>query len=291
MESLLKIWFNRRFPQNYIIQNPFRGSAILAVFTFVFAIAYQPLHSHASASLSYGVTMSLYSVLAAIAALIFIFLIRSIPYFSGLKEWTLSKELLAIIIILAGMGTGIYLAAFLIEPPAPRWNIATFWDSCKNAFLVGILPFSFFTIINLNRLPGRYQFMQDTPADSPGNEPPFPDKLIQIESSLKKERLTFYPDQFLYAESDGNYVVFHLKEEKGERKKIIRNSISEIEEQLSGYPAFVRTHRSFIVNIKKVKKKQGNASGYRLTLEDVQESIPVSRNNIDKLKGLLEFSG
>ena len=109
---------------------------------------------------------------------------------------------------------------------------------------------------------------------------------IQIESKLKKETLEFYPGQFLYAESDGNYVVFYLKQENEIRKKVIRNSISEVENQLSGQSHFFRTHRSFIVNLEKITGKEGNASGYRLYLEGLSTEIPVSRQNVTRFDKL-----
>ena len=103
---------------------------------------------------------------------------------------------------IAGVGIGIYFFAFVIEPRAPCWNIATLWDSCKNAFLVGILPFSFFTITNLHHLPGRKTSIYDSGSED--DETPTLERGIEIKSKLKKETLSFYPSEFLYAESDGN---------------------------------------------------------------------------------------
>jgi DNA-binding LytR/AlgR family response regulator len=103
--------------------------------------------------------------------------------------------------------------------------------------------------------------------------------LIQISSQLKKEELSFYPSQFLYAESDGNYVVFYLSINNLVKKEIIRNSINSIEQQLSGIPYFLRIHRAFIVNLKKVRSKQGNTLGYMIKLSETEIKIPVSRKN------------
>jgi DNA-binding LytR/AlgR family response regulator len=103
--------------------------------------------------------------------------------------------------------------------------------------------------------------------------------LIQISSQLKKEELSFYPSQFLYAESDGNYVVFYLNINNLVKKEIIRNSINSIEQQLSEIPYFLRIHRAFIVNLKKVRSKQGNTLGYMIKLSETEIKIPVSRKN------------
>ena len=102
---------------------------------------------------------------------------------------------------------------------------------------------------------------------------------IQIRSKLKKDELIFYPSQLIYAESDGNYMVFHLLVNDKLTKKMIRNSMSDVERQLSDFPEFFRTHRAFMVNLKKVTAKKGNSSGYQLKLSDTDFEIPVSRQN------------
>ncbi len=97
---------------------------------------------------------------------------------------------------------------------------------------------------------------------------------------MKKEDLNFYSEQFIYAASDGNYVDFFIEGTNGIIKKTIRNSISNVEEQLFRFPQFFRTHRAFIVNLKRLEKKQGNSLGYDLNLSGIDEKIPVARNKI-----------
>jgi DNA-binding LytR/AlgR family response regulator len=70
-------------------------------------------------------------------------------------------------------------------------------------------------------------------------------------------------------------------------KKIIRNSINNIAEQLSIVPYFIRTHRGFIVNVKQVISQKGNTLGYRLKLDGVEEIIPVSRQNTREFDQLM----
>ena len=106
------------------------------------------------------------------------------------------------------------------------------------------------------------------------------EKIIEVASQLKKEELRFRPDEFLYAEAEGNYVTFYLKSKDTIKKVMIRNSISNIARQLSHYPFFFRSHRAYIINLNMVHSKHGNALGYRLKIEGVHFEIPVSRSNI-----------
>ena len=272
-------WLNIKYPQNYIIRNPFKGALIIAVFIFGFTVLYKPLNTHASRALSYEATMAIYCFLSGIFIFLSVRILKTIKYFSDSKDWTIFKELLSVFIVLFILGVAIYLLGFFIEQAGKRWNISTFLDSLKGAFLTGIIPLAFFTAINY-----RYLFPEsiiyyegNIPKTGMGNQPQ--EDLIQISSQLKKEELSFYPGEFIYAESDGNYVVFYLNRNNQVKKEIIRNSINNIEQQLSGIPYFLRVHRAFIVNLKKVRSKQGNTLGYLIKLTETEFKIPVSRKN------------
>ena len=102
--------------------------------------------------------------------------------------------------------------------------------------------------------------------------------------------LAFQADELLYAFSDGNYVVFHLVRENDIQSVRIRNSISEIENQLSDIPFYFRCHRGFIVNLNMVASKKGNASGYLLKLKHGHDTIPVSRKNTHLFRQLMQES-
>ena len=275
------------FPQNFIIRSPFRGAAILAIFNFLFLLLYRPLSAHGNIFLSYEAAMAVYSSIGAFSVWGIIQILKSKTHFLTLHDWTFLKELTTIVILLAGMGIAVYLTGFISEPPANRWNWNTFLDSFKNAFLTGILPFAYFTGINLRYLfpAGAHIEQELPPPPSPGKKP---EKLIQMTSKLKKESLSFYPSEFIYAVSDANYIDFYLLKEGRVIKKTIRNSMNNVMHQFSEFPYVMRTHRAFIVNLNKIRKKKGNALGYQLTLEGIEETIPVSRQNIAGFDETLE---
>jgi hypothetical protein len=287
MNTGIHKWLNTKYPQNYIIKNPVIGTLIIAVFVFGFAVLYKPLNTHAAGSLSYEATMAIYSFLSGIFIFLSVRILKTIKCFSSSNDWTIFKELLSVFIVLFVLGIAIYLLGFFIEPSGERWNISTFLNSFKGAFLTGIIPLTFFSAINY-----RFLFSQDVKYyeennASTGSGKQLHENLIQISSQLKKEELSFYPSQFLYAESDGNYVVFYLNKDNLIKKEVIRNSINNIEQQFSEIPYFLRTHRAFIVNLKKVRSKQGNTLGYMIKLTDNEFKIPVSRNNTKIFNELL----
>lgn len=270
--------FLKKFPQNLVVRQPLPGALLIAGICFVFLVAYRPLSAHETGEMTYAQTMAIYCTVVAFGVFIAVKSLKTIPWFAPKEQWTFLKEILFTLLVLTCLGIVIYLAAFFIEPPADRLNFTTFLDSLKNAFLIGILPFALFTGANLNYLFSAQGFQALTmiPADPsahPGEE------RIEIDSRLKKEKLSFFPSQFIYAEADGNYIVFYLSDGDAVKKKTIRNSITNIEKQLAHIPHFFRTHRAFIVNLKKVSGREGNVAGFRLSIKGSKQQVPVSRQN------------
>jgi hypothetical protein len=276
MAAIISAWLNKKYPQNYVIKNPFIGTIIFFIFCIFFAIVYKPLEVHESRFFSHNITVTVYFIIVAFPFYVLIKILKRIRYYSNADNWTIFREISSIVILLSGIGITVYFSGFLLEPPIQRWNIETFLNSLFSTFLIGIVPFGFFTVIN-------YRYLLVTDIIKNFNTEAYKtsavqsEELIRIESQLKKEELVFYPDQLIYAESDGNYIVFHLNIENQAKKRIIRNSISNIEQQLAAFPFLFRTHRAFIINIKKVSSQKGNTLGYRLKLAGTDTEIPVSR--------------
>lgn len=271
-------FFKKSYPQNLIIRKPLIGGMIIFAFTFGFIVIYKPLEAHASIAESIELTMAVYAFIASMAMYVMIIALKRINYFKREEDWTVLKEVIAVFILLLILGVVVYFAAFVVEPPADRWTLITFFDSVKSAFLVGIIPFTLFSAINYP-----YLFLISTDLRRPKqiqDNTGLAESRIRIASQLKKESLSFFPSQFLLAESDGNHVVFSLSEDKTTRQVKIRNTISNVEEQLAGFPFIIRCHRAFLVNIDHITNKSGNASGYKLKVEGLEKEIPVSRQNI-----------
>ncbi len=272
-----KLNLKTKYPQNYIIKKPIFGTLVLFVFTLGFTLLYHPLKTQKSFYYNFELTMLLYSIITSFFAWLTIVLLKKIPFLSNKKDWSLLKEVISAYLVLQAMGVAIFLFAFIIESPTQetRWNVITFLDSCKYSFLIGIFPFTFFTIINykfirLNFKESIDEFQKEIKQEL----------IVNISSSLKKESLSFYSNELLFVTSDGNYVFFYLHRDKKVVKFSIRNSISNIENQLKQIPYYFRCHRAFIININMVLSKKGNALGYILNVANCKDKIPVSRKNV-----------
>ena len=286
MINRIRSILNKTYPQNFIFRKPVYGTLLFAFILFVFLILYRPLNVRGSHNFSFIFTMFLYQLMSSIPVMALALVLNRTNCFSKEKRWTFSKELKSVVIILLGAGISVYFLGFLMEEPANRWNFLTFFDAVYRVVLIGMIPLMFFTLSNIRHL---YisEVVQEFKAENQSSVAQQNEREIHIVSQLKKEELKFYPSQFIYAESDGNYVVFHIKEPEKSKKVVIRNSMSNIEQQLSDFPFFVRTHRAFIVNIKKVISKKGNSLGYRLKFSGTDDEIPVSRQNIQLFDELI----
>jgi len=114
-------------------------------------------------------------------------------------------------------------------------------------------------------------------------------KTISTIQADTHEQLQISPTDFLVAEACDNYSELYWKNGKELSKKLLRITLKNLEPQISN-DHIVRCHRSYLVNLKAVKEVTGNASGYKLIIQDFKKAIPVSRSLakvvIERIKSL-----
>jgi hypothetical protein len=111
---------------------------------------------------------------------------------------------------------------------------------------------------------------------------------IQISGDGSSEQLQLFPSDFIFAKASGNYVeVFHFKENVIS-KEVIRITLSGLMNQLIVCEDWIfQTHRSYVINLHRVSKIEGNAQGYKLTMIELDEPIPVSRGKITEFNAVM----
>ena len=87
-----------------------------------------------------------------------------------------------------------------------------------------------------------------------------------------------YAEQIICCEANDNYTHFFLK---NKNKIIACRTLKEIEEQLQGFPFFVRVHNSYLVNLNEVTRYIRGEGGY-LVMSD-GTSVNVSRSRKEAL--------
>ncbi|WP_347840354.1 LytTR family DNA-binding domain-containing protein [uncultured Draconibacterium sp.] len=115
----------------------------------------------------------------------------------------------------------------------------------------------------------------------------YADKFIEFISENEADNIRLQVSEIIFVKSADNYVEIGFRAGGEISKKMVRNTLKNIEKQLREFNNFVRTHRSSIVNIQYIDKLNKNFNSYWLTLIDTKETIPVSRQYLMIVKDLL----
>lgn len=116
----------------------------------------------------------------------------------------------------------------------------------------------------------------DAPSDNIIN---FTDEKGVLKLSVKKEYVC-------YIESANNYVNIYYIHKDSLKRYMIRNTLKNLEPMLNPY-GFVRCHRSYMVNFKKVKIVRNEKDGFFIDLDqDGVGDIPISKTYAEQIMKL-----
>lgn len=105
-------------------------------------------------------------------------------------------------------------------------------------------------------------------------------------SVIKDEKIyVIDTDEIYYIEAQGRGVEVYTKNAKYYSKNKISEMINKLDDK-----EFYQTHRSYIVNLKKVEEIEPWFNGtYLLKMKDINKEITVSRSNAKEFKKILSF--
>ena len=101
---------------------------------------------------------------------------------------------------------------------------------------------------------------------------------IKLLSQNNDETIIIELKQLICIKAEGNYLKVFFSPDNEIKSKLIRNSIKNIEEDLTVFENIIRCHRSYIVNLDRVNRMSGNARNFSLHIENLGFTIPVSRS-------------
>lgn len=117
---------------------------------------------------------------------------------------------------------------------------------------------------------------------------PAPSPTLILTGSTR-EQLTIAPQTLLFLTSESNYIkVYYLAPDGKVQSKLLRQTMSRLEEQLSPFDFIVRCHRAFFVNLLHVIHATSVPTGLQLTLDASTVTIPVSRTYIADIRNWLK---
>jgi len=262
-------------------------SGLLFVMSLFFNYIFEPFEVYAP---EHKMDFFWISFIHAIIPIIILFILPLFFKVSNAAEnWTIIKEIGFIFIFMIAVGFVQFLIRDVIYDNPDNWSFKYLYEEIRNTFLIGTLFVSILVPLNFNRLNSKNIKNANVLNTSYGLLEPIENSKISITTNLKNESLQFDVNSFLFARAEGNYVELFLKEKKV-AKVLKRITIKELESVLKPYSNIIKTHRSYLVNIYHIKNVSGNAQGYKLQLNNFDETIPVSRNMITnfntRMKGI-----
>jgi hypothetical protein len=260
---------------------------LFGLFVFLFLFVFQPfgLNSYPQGvlklSLGYGLTT--FVVMAILNIAVFSLL----PDYFNEEHWTVGKDLGWSIINISVIG----LANVLFTGFAGIFDI-----SLANLLLyefytlvVGVFPVGINILIKEARLKRKYesnseQINTELEEHKKEHTVATSEYLLTIPSDNINESLELHLNELYYIRSSDNYIeVYYIKNDR-EEKKLLRNSLKKVDELFQSHTQLFRCHKSYIVNLDKVKHVSGNAQGYKLHLSDMDAIVPVSRQYNEEIK-------
>ena len=102
-------------------------------------------------------------------------------------------------------------------------------------------------------------------------------KSIEFISETNTENLNLLVAEVVFIQSADNYVEIVYMEGENLKKKLIRNTLKNVELQIKQYSNFIRCHRTCIVNMHYIEKLNQDYSSHWITIKGYHERIPVER--------------
>jgi DNA-binding LytR/AlgR family response regulator len=109
-------------------------------------------------------------------------------------------------------------------------------------------------------------------------------KSVEFVSENTNDNFSLLIAEIAFVRSADNYVEIVFTEGTVFRKKLIRNTLKNVEQQIGQYTNFLRCHRTCIVNVHFIEKLIREKENYWLSVKGFNEQLPVSRQHLLKLK-------
>ena len=278
----------RILTQKYPAPKPVLKNLIIAVSTGVFIalflLYFEPFDFHLNTAENKVFQLSFFGCITTIVSAFFLYVFPLLlPNLFSDKNWKVIHHIILNLLLILVIATFNSIYSNYMNSMPFSWD--TYWLIVSRTCVLGILPITVITFLdyyqklnsNLNLanniIKNKKEFLKDSK-----------EATYQILTDLKNETFSFSQHDFNYAIADGNYTDISSLDENTLKKVTYRVTLSSFETQLKEASSIVRCHRSYMVNLKKVKNISGNAQGLKLELINQSEIIPVSRKYIPIVK-------
>ncbi len=223
------------------------------------------------------------------AAILFINTLILPGFFPRLFEsarWTVRKEIIWNIGIFALLITGFTLSTLFFR--ASSFQSVTVFRSGALA----LLPLILYNMVNYNHSlktkvvqvfeSGKHWLAEERKANHQTAK-----QHIRLESENGKEVFEDDLKNIVLIQSASNYIEIFYQKGGIVSKIMLRQTLNNVETAVSQFPNMIKCHRCCLVNLNQITKISGSSPAYTLEAHGLDFRIPVSRQNVAKLRKLL----
>ncbi len=280
--SQMKKFLNRPYSFNDDLKYNLRLSIGISIGMFMFYLFFQPLDlKNADLNNRLVIIAGFGFITFFILGLNLIFLPFIFPKFFQTGKWNLIRDII--------LNAWIWILISLAYTFYARYVglIEITYDSMFKLLLLGLAPVAILVVVNQNKILKRYlqnaleltKKLDREEKEEEGQEAEF-----TFESDNKSESFKVDLNTVMLIKSANNYIEVFWKKDDEVHKKLIRSTLTKIEDQLKGYPNFIHCHRTALINKSYVQKLVGGSQGLHVRLDGFDELIPVSRQYSIKVK-------
>jgi DNA-binding LytR/AlgR family response regulator len=271
------------YPFQFLFTHTFWATLGLSTFLFLFLKVFEPFGLGQNLRTSVYAAAAVYSLIPSLVIIVHRHALRAfLPFYSKESEWTIGKEVTFYLILFVSVGILNTVASFFLDANVSvEVILEEFLRDTLHTVAIGVIPVVLLNLLSyiflLRKNQQKSTQLSDVLRERVPETATRPESTIRITSPLKKDELVINLEEVLFVQSVGNYLDIYF--ENG--KKTVRHSMSSFESLLSGHPEFFRCHRSYIINVRKIKQVTGNSMGYKVFFGDDLE-VPVSRAKLEE---------
>lgn len=275
-------FLNKPYPFNDDLKYNSIMIFFISIGVFVFLLLFQPFN------ISSLETKDKYYLMLGLCLITFLILSINLLFFPSIFtkmfsniKWNIWKEILWNIWLLFTVSSGYYLFCRLLGILEFQFNIVITLQ------LAAVFPISAVIIINRNRILRSHLKLATELNKKLKDNKLIQEKIVYFDSDYQKDSLAIKVSLILFIRSANNYIEVFWKDSNIVKSQLVRCSMTKAEEILKEDKFIFKCHRSYMANINYIEKVEGNPQGYKLFFENVDFSIPVSKNFAYKLNELL----
>lgn len=271
------------YPQRYKFENLIKSSIVVFLIILLFLLMFKPFGVYdPELKMHYFFICFLHALAPAIILFVYFGVLNYFRKTKNQTKWTLLEEFIQIGALLVLIGTASFLMRDLLYNNPNNWSWNYFFEEIRNCFVAGIFFYFFLRLSTFyfESKKGSPFVLQFTPLTVKPEKTVLKSNIF-ITTQVKQDDFLLDMDQLLFAKADGNYIELTKSNGHQMTTEVKRISLTQFETQITDFPHLFRCHRTYLVNMYKIKQVAGNSQGYVLSFKETDIKIPVSRKQID----------